>query len=146
VQLVSLVLAASLALAAAALAANPVNGARYSGRLTGVGSTDTVTFKVSKNGKKVTGVSVSPFFPNSCGSGGPLPKYTSKPAAVKHGKFKAAVFVVTATGSKLPAGTVRGTFLAHGKEKGTIRPTSKLPKSCVKTFKYTAKAKTKKKH
>jgi hypothetical protein len=137
--LASLALLVSVAIAAVALAAKPVKGARYSGHLAGATST-TVSFKVSKNGKKVTGVTVLPFFPNSCGSGGPLPKYTSKPAGIKNGKFKTTVFVVTDTGTKLVAGKATGTFLAHGKEKGTLRPL-KLPKNCTKTFKYTAKAK-----
>jgi hypothetical protein len=141
-QLVSLVLVACLALAAVALAAKPVKGARYSGHLAGVGSTGTVTFKVSKNGKKVTGLTVAPFFPNTCGSGGPLPKYTSKPARIKKGKFTTTVFVVTDTGTKLVAGKATGTFTAHRKEKGTLRPL-KLPKNCTKTFKYSTKAKKK---
>jgi hypothetical protein len=129
----------ALALAAVAFAAKPVKGARYSGHITGAAGT-TVSFKVNKAGTKVTGVKATPFFPNGCGAGGPPPRYTSAPARIRHGKFSAKVTLITPTGSRLVQGTIRGTFLAHGKAKGTARPTSKLPKSCVKTFRFTAKA------
>ncbi len=65
-------LTAILAITGIALAASPVKGAKYSGRVK-VSATLTVSFKVSGSGKKITSLKVSPSLPNTCGYGGPPP-------------------------------------------------------------------------
>ena len=83
-----------------------MKGAKYSGRVN-VTATLTVSFKVSRSGKKVTSLKVSPSLPNSCGYGGPPPTQTSKPAKIAHGKFTAKIT------EKAGNGTVIATAKGH---------------------------------
>ena len=134
----ALALAATIASAGIALAAGPVKGARYSGKVK-VTATLTVAFKVSKSGQRVTSLKVSPVLPNTCGYGGPLvPKQSSKPATIKNGRFTAKVTAKSTSGVVIGSATVTGRFLAHGKEAGTIKTGAK---PCAGTFAYTTKAK-----
>src|SRR6188508_1881797 len=97
------------------------DGARYSGRVN-VTATLTVSFKVSRSGKKVSSVKVSPSLPNSCGYGGPPPTQTSESVGIKDGKFTAKVTEKSSTtGALIETAKVTGTFLAKGKEKGKIK-------------------------
>ena len=126
-------------IAAIAFAAGPVKGAKYSGHLKG--QTTTVTFKVSPSGKKVTGMRVKPYIPNSCGSGGPPPSQTSKPAKIKNGRFTAKVE------AQIPQGdwsaTVTGKFLSGGKEQGVVKasPRPGEPAKCGQDISYTTSTK-----
>jgi hypothetical protein len=132
------------AVAAIAFAAAPVKGAKYSGHLKGQkgqGSTTTVTFKVSASGKKVIGMRVKPYIPNRCGSGGPPPPQTSKPAKIKNGRFTATVK------AQIPEGvwsaTVTGKFLSGGKEQGVVKssPRPGEPSKCGGNTPYTTSTK-----
>jgi hypothetical protein len=136
---VTLALALLAGTAVIALGAPPVKGARYTGTVTTQPSI-TVSFKVSLDGKTVKKFVPSPGFPNACGSGGPPPTYVSTPAKIKLGKFKAKVYVVTPTGTKVLAGTATGSFGKHRTAKGVMVPSSTLPPQCIKNFAYTAKA------
>ena len=131
-------LAAIVAIAGSALAATPVKGAKYSGRV-GVTASLTVTFKVSKSGKKVSALKVTPSLPNSCGYGGPPPTATSKPANIRHGKFTAKITNKAGNGTVITTAKVTGKFLANGGEKGTIKTSAK---SCSGSFPYSTKAQT----
>jgi hypothetical protein len=131
-------LTAILAIAGMALAASPVKGAKYSGRVK-VSATLTVSFKVSGSGKKVTSLKVSPSLPNTCGYGGPLPTDTSKPAKIKHGKFTAKITEKASSGTVIGTAKVTGKFLAKGKEKGTVRTNLPNAKSCNGSFTYSTK-------
>lgn len=131
---------ATVVLAAVALAASPVGGAKYSGHLK-LSSADTVTFKVSASGKKVIGVKVQPAIPNRCGSsGGTLPLQVSKPAKVKNGKFSALVEEKLSNGAVSGTATVTGRFLPGGKETGVVKNPLPGAKECAGNFPYTAKA------
>jgi hypothetical protein len=129
------------AVAAIAFAAAPVKGAKYSGHLKGQGSTTTVTFRVSASGKKVIGMRVKPYIPNRCGSGGPPPPQTSKPAKIKNGRFTATVK------AQIPEGvwsaTVTGKFLSGGKEQGVVKssPRPGEPSKCGGNTPYTTSTK-----
>src|SRR5947208_12098302 len=87
---VAYALAASMLVAAIALAAAPVKGAKYSGRVK-TGATLTVSFKVDRSGKKVIGFKVGLSLPNSCGYGGPAPKQGFNPAKIRKGRFTGKV-------------------------------------------------------
>jgi hypothetical protein len=117
-----LVGAAAIALVCAgyALAAAPVRGGSYTGVYKGrAGST--ISFKVSSNGKKLTGLYVSTPFKCSGGCGG-VPAGTGGSAKItRKGTFKTKINLV-GPGATKPIGTdtVVGTFLSHGRAKGTV--------------------------
>jgi hypothetical protein len=135
-----LALAAILAIAGIAVAAAPVKGAKYSGRVN-VSATLTVSFKVSRSGRKITSLKVSPSLPNTCGYGGPPPTETSKPAKIKHGRFTAKITEKASSGTVIATASVTGQFLAKGKEKGTVKTNLPNAKSCNGSFTYSTKAK-----
>lgn len=136
---IALAVTAVVALAGIANAAAPTKGARYSGHVNGA-ATLTVTFKVSRSGKKVTSLAVKPALPNRCGSGGPEPTETSKPTKVKRGKFTAKITEKAINGKVIGTATVTGKFLAGGKEKGTIKSVEPNARSCDGSFTYSTKA------
>lgn len=140
-KLAVLALALGLLVGSAAIAfgAAVVKGAKYTGTVT-TNPSITVSFKVSSDGKTVKKFIPSPVFPNGCGTGGPPPTYVSTPAKITSGKFKAKVYVVTSTGTKVLAGTATGIFGKHRTEKGVLVPSSALPPQCIVKFAYTTKA------
>jgi hypothetical protein len=140
IGLAAVALAAILATVSIALAAGPVKGARYSGPVNGTASL-TVSFKVSRSGRRVSSLKVSPSLPNRCGFGGPPPPQTSKPAKIGHGKFTAKITEKAGNGTVIATAQVTGKFLAKGKEKGGITVNLPNAKSCSGSFSYTAKAK-----
>jgi hypothetical protein len=127
------------AVTAIAFAAAPVKGAKYSGHLKGQDTT--VTFRVSASGKKVIGMRVKPYIPNSCGSGGPPPPQTSKPAKIKNGRFTATVKAQIPDG--VWSATVTGKFLSGGKEQGMVKasPRPGEPSKCGQKIAYTTSTK-----
>jgi hypothetical protein len=135
----ALALAAILAIAGIAHAVAPVKGAKYSGRV-GVTASLTVSFKVSRSGKKITSLKVRPSLPNTCGYGGPPPTATARPAKIGHGKFAAKITEKASNGTVIATAKVTGKFLAKGKEKGTIDTNLPNAKSCNGTFAYSTKA------
>jgi hypothetical protein len=128
---------AALALSAVALAAKPVKGATYKGHY---GTSNVVRFKVSANGKTVTKMHFATFPPNKCGSGGPEPKQSSKPATITNGKFKVRLtYSYASSGGKSYTYTVTGKFLKHRMEKGVFINETTL-KQCRGKFPYTTTA------
>lgn len=127
-----------LGLAAIAPAASPVNGAKYRGSLK-VSKNETVSFKVSASGKKVTAVRVLPVVPNHCGVGGTPPAQKSVPAPIENGKFKATLNEETSNGAISGTATVTGKFLAGGKVKGVVENPLPGAPECAGNFPYTAK-------
>jgi hypothetical protein len=132
--------AAILSTAGIALAAGPVKGAKYSGRVSATASLK-VSFKVSRSGKKITALKVSPSLPSSCGFGGPPPTQTSKPAKIEHGKFTAKITEKASNGNLIETAKVTGKFLTKGKEKGNIEADLPNAKSCSGTFSYSTRVK-----
>src|ERR1700683_4478093 len=100
-----------------ALAAAPVKGGSYAGAYKGR-PTDTISFKVSSNGKKLTGLYVSTPFKCSGGCGG-VPAGTGGSAKItKKGTFKATIKLIGPGSTKaIGTDTVVGTFLSHGRAK-----------------------------
>ena len=126
-----------LAGAAVALATPPVKGKTYRGSVTG-SSTETVSFKVNKTGKTVVSLAV-PAAPGCQATGVTALPPQSAPITSK-GTFTATIPLETGSrGYTKPAGseTMTGTFLAGGKEKGTIKTQGQGSLSCSKTVSYT---------
>jgi hypothetical protein len=134
-------IAAIAAIASSALAAAPVKGGRYSGRVN-ITATLTVRFKVSGSGKKVTSLKVSPALPNSCGFGGPPPAQSARAAKVRKGKFTTKITEKTSGGTVTATARVKGRFLAGGKEKGRIITNVPGNTSCNGSFRYSTEAQT----
>jgi hypothetical protein len=131
---------------AARLKSPVVKGGSYVGTLAAPRASITVSFKVSKNGKQVTGLKTNnlPFY---CSGGGPPVPITLKRATIS----KAAAFTSTGVqiissgpkkGQKGATLTITGRFLAGRKESGKV--TTKFPKSfgstCNGTSRYSTKA------
>jgi hypothetical protein len=127
--------------AAVALAAKPLKGATYSGTFTGQ-VYNTITFKVSSNGKKVSAFNI-PSPPVGC-QGAAFGSATGGTATVsKNGTFKATLNLVFTPEHKTN-GTVlvSGKFGKHGSESGTISSNftdPSFPKSCNASKSYSAK-------
>ena len=77
------------------------------------------------------------FAPNKCGSGGPPPKQSSKPAKIKNGKFRVRLTYTFTTGHFTY--TVTGKFLKHGREKGVFIYKN-TPPTCNLNTPYTTTA------
>lgn len=144
------VMALVLCAVGVAFAAKPkppvVKGGSYTGTLAAPRTSITVSFKVSKNGKQVTGLMTNnlPFY---CPGGGRPVPITFKNATVS----KAATFTSTGVqiissgpkkGQKGATLTITGHFLAGRKESGKV--TTTFPKglgtSCNGTSQYSTKA------
>lgn len=141
----TLLLLLALALAGAALAANPIKGATYSGRLkpeSGPISDGTpISLAVSANGKKVTVKMES--FPLFCEGGGPPQVIRFKKVQVVGGKFKATGTSTTEKqfGGGLTAdATVSGKFLANGRERGSFEDSFPKLAECGGETSYSTKA------
>lgn len=119
-SITTLVAIAALALSAVALAAKPVKGATYKGRY---GTSNVVRFKVSANGKTVTKMHFATFPPNKCGSGGPVPKPSSKPAKITNGKFKVRLtYSYTGGPRRLTRSPARSSHTARRRESSSTAP------------------------
>jgi len=116
----ALAAAAVLASAGIALASDAIGGASYSGHYQGR-VTDTISFTVSANGKRLTDLSVTTPFKCSGGCGGVTSPIGGSARISSKGKFKATLKLLE-PGSTTSYGsdTVTGTFLKHGKAKGTV--------------------------
>jgi hypothetical protein len=132
-----------LGLTGAALAANPVKGATYSGALAPPRSSYKVSFEVSGNGGQVSGLTISnlPFY---CpGGGGTIPvKFADAPIS-KSGTFTSTGKYVTLEGPlKGQLATtlkISGTFGPGGSEEGTVTSTWVKLHSCSGQSSYTTK-------
>jgi hypothetical protein len=102
------------------MAAAPVKGGTYRGTYTG-GTVSAIYFKVSASGKKVIDLSVVTPFECSGGCGG-IPNGTGGSAKItKKGAFKVKLKLTGAGSTKtIGTDTVVGTFLSHGRAKGTV--------------------------
>ena len=134
-----LALVAVLATAAAALAANPVKGAKYSGKIKANDGL-AISFKVSSNGKDVVKMKV-PQPPIFCQGGGPPPpQKPAKPALISStGTFKETLQYVSSTGSVVATLKVSGAFHADRKESGKVK-VSWSAASCNGSAPYSTKA------
>lgn len=112
--------AAVLASSGIALATDAVKGASYSGHYQGR-VTDTISFSVSTNGKQVIDLSVTTPFKCNGGCGGVESPIGGSARISGKGKFKATLKLIEPGSTKSDGSdTVTGTFLKHGKAKGTV--------------------------
>ncbi len=112
--------AAVLASSGIALASNAVKGASYIGHYQG-GVTEAISFTVSANGKRVTDLSVTTPFKCSGGCGGVGSPIGGSARISEKGTFKITLKLVGPGSTKsFGTDTVTGTFLKHGKAKGTV--------------------------
>jgi hypothetical protein len=143
-----LFLTAIVAVAAAAsvaLAAKPVKGATYSGTITrDVGTTTfPISFKVTKNGKKVSSFKLADAYPVYCQGGGFPTLGTGGSGRIRHkGTFTVKLPLKAVMTSK-PDGSivVTGRFGAHGSASGKVKTqiSGNFGKSCDGTSPFTAR-------
>jgi hypothetical protein len=130
-----------LACASTALAAAPVKGGSYSGQLAAPRSAYLVSFKVSANGKQVTGLKISntPFY---CQGGGPpIPVHFANATISKAGTFTSTgKYVIVEGPLKGQVGTkleITGKFAKGGAEQGTVTSTFLKTAKCSGKSSYT---------
>jgi hypothetical protein len=144
--IVGVLAAASVALAAKSV--KPVKGATYSGKMTRVvksmgntfKSTFPISFKVSKNGKKVSGFTFTSSYPVYCQGGGfGSPQAASGKISAK-GTFKVKLPLYFA-----PAHSHQGFLIVSGKfgkkkkASGTVKTDFTKFSTCNGTAKYTTR-------
>jgi hypothetical protein len=120
--LAGLVLVATAAVAPAdSVKTGPSKGATYAG----IVHDETITVKVSKNGKRAT-VSL-PSAPGFCQGGSGPEKQSSKPAAISKGGAFTAKIGYSAVGghTKFATVTVKGSFLTFGSSAPVLQGTVK---------------------
>ena len=123
--------------AGVALAAKPVAGASYAGK-TIVKYPAAVSFKVSANGKRVTGLTVPVVL--GCQGGGIAPAKPGSATITANGKFSATLFLRSPLGKVTPQKEiVTGTFGKRGHESGTIKSVF-TSAGCGTTVRYSTTA------
>jgi hypothetical protein len=130
-----------LACAGIAAAAGKVAGGSYTGALAAPKTAYVVSFKVSSNGKKVTGLGINstPFY---CSGGGPpTPVKFANASISKAGTFTSAGKYVIAVGPfKGQVETqlkITGKFGKNGTERGTLTSTYPKATACTGKSSYT---------
>lgn len=141
--LIAAVAVGVLGSAGAALAANAVKGARYSGHLSAPRTSYVVSFKVSANGRQVTGLTISntPFF---CPGGGrPIPVTFANATISGSGTFTSSgTYVIIEGPYKGQVGTklsITGKFGSGRTEQGTVASTYPKTPACNGKTSYTTK-------
>ena len=116
----------------------PKAGATYEGQIIGAPTgQEAISFTVTRNGTSVRKLSVGPYVLRaSCGSGGEPPAQSAKTVPIKDGKFTAKVVYRSDTGDVVARAKVTGTFLRHGKEKGTVTADSYGDAPCHQSMPY----------
>ena len=142
--LATLVMPATLLLVGAALAAAPVKSGSYAGSLIPSRDGVTVSFKVSANGKQVTGLSSSNI-PLYCSGGGePIPIHFKNATISSRGTFSSTgKYLILEGPKKGQVGAnlkISGKFLKGRKERGTLTTSYVGFANCSGTSAYATKA------
>jgi hypothetical protein len=142
--LATLVVLAVLLVAGAAFAAGPVKGGSYAGSLIPSMDGATVSFKVSADGKKVTGLSISNT-PLYCSGGGkPIPvRFKSAAISSKGTFFSTGKYLVLEGPKKGQVAAnlkISGKFLKGRKERGTLTTSYVGFSNCSGISAYSTKA------
>jgi hypothetical protein len=126
---------------AAALAAKPIKGATYKGKLKLVhvsNVTFPISFKVSANGKLVSNFSLPNGYPVYCQGGGFGQLQAASSPITKKGKFTIKLPIYFAPAHAHQGFViVTGTFAKHGKESGTVTTDFTGSHVCNGTATYT---------
>jgi opacity protein-like surface antigen len=125
-RILALTAIVAVAAASAALAAKPVKGATYTGTIVrSVGNVSfPISFKVSKNGKTVSGFKLTNDYPVYCQGGGFPVLGTAKAAKIsKQGKFTAKLPLknIRPPGKGEGSVIITGKFAAHSSVSGTVK-------------------------
>ena len=124
VAIVSAALLAVTCGTAVALAAAPIKGATYTGKLkprTATSEAHPISFKVSANGKRVSHCTLLNGYPVYCQGGGFGQAQPASGAITNKGKFTVKLPIVfTITHQHQGFVIITGTFAKHGKESGTV--------------------------
>jgi hypothetical protein len=136
---VGLTLVALVALAAVAVAANIVDGATYKGSVGKGPNAQTISFKVSENGKTVSHFKTGVPFGPPCPGGRGFPISKSAPIT-SHGTFKVTLPLAQRNNAFHGTLQLTGTFLAHHIERGKITSHLMNPKKCSTTVSYSTTA------
>ena len=127
--------------AVAALAAKPVSGATYSGKISRTSNvTFPISFKVSANGKRVSSFVFTSSYPVYCQGGGFGAVQPSSGTISKHGTFKVKLPIYFAPAHEHQGFViVTGRFAKHGKEHGKVRTDFTHSSSCNGTSSYSSR-------
>ena len=131
---------AVLATAGIAVASSRVKGASYIGAYKGV-SANSISFKVSRSGKKLVDLSVETPFKCSGGCGGVQSPSGGTAKISRKGTFKVKmkIFAPGSTSKTVGTDTVTGTFLKHGRARGTVASHFNSGGGSDKTVSWTAR-------
>ena len=125
-RILCLTVVAALVAAAVAMAAKPVKGATYTGTIVrSVGNSSfPISFKVSKNGKTVSGFKLANDYPIYCQGGGFPTLGTGRAAKIsKKGTFmeKLPLKSVRSPGTGEGSVIITGKFAGHGSVSGKVK-------------------------
>lgn len=128
--------------AAAAVAAKPVRGATYSGKISRVSNvTFPISFKVSANGKRVSSFVLASSYPVYCQGGGFGAVQPASGTVSKRGTFKVKLPIYFAPAHQHQGFViVTGAFGKHGRESGTLKTDFTHSSSCNGTSRYSTQA------
>lgn len=127
--------------AAVALAAAPIKGATYQGKLKlshASSVTYGISFKVSASGKRVSDFNLPRGYPVYCQGGGFGKQQAASSTITRKGKFNVKLPIYFApTHSHQGFVVITGSFAKHGKESGTVRTDFTVSHVCNGTSTYT---------
>lgn len=127
---------------AAALAAKPIKGKTYQGKLKlphASNVTYGISFKVSANGKRVSSFSLPQGYPIYCQGGGFGQQQAASGEITKTGKFTVKLPIYFAPAHQHQGFVIiTGAFAKHGKESGTVKTDFTKSHVCNGTATYTA--------
>jgi hypothetical protein len=131
------------ATAAVALAAHPVEGAKYKGQMQNNPLNTQISFRVSKDGSEVRHLKTKPdpIFPTAgCTDATPNVEQQSDPAHIsRKGKFKGVIHYTYSNDARAKA-VVKGRFRPNGRESGKVTATFPTNTDCNGTAPYSTNA------
>ena len=140
---IALAIGALCATAALALAAHPVEGAHYKGKIENAPVNTKISFKVSQNGNEVRRLKTKAdpiFVSDGCTDITPDVEQESNPAHIsRKGKFRGVIHYTYSNDAHAKA-VVKGKFHRHGRESGKLIATFPANPTCNGTAHYSTKA------
>ncbi|HEX5309114.1 MAG TPA: hypothetical protein VFW38_08560 [Solirubrobacteraceae bacterium] len=130
---------ALIATTGVALAARPIRGATYSGTIkrAHAGVADAISFKVSANGKKVSGFTLPNGYPAYCEGGGFGEAQSASGKVTSKGTFTVKLPIYFAPAHQHQGFViVTGSFGKHGKESGKVKTDFTKATTCNGTSSY----------
>jgi hypothetical protein len=134
--------AALLGAAAIVLAAQPIEGAKYKGKIRNDPVNTKISFRVSDNGNKVRRLKTRfdpVFFSDGCNEVTPSVEQESEPADISgRGKFRGVIrYTYTEDGGATAKAVVKGRFRRHGRRaRGRVIATFPANPNCDGTARF----------